>query len=135
VPPPEGKAVLIDPRLEDPMSLLFLDLLGTFAYRPRLGLAASDVNRATYTTEVLGLNRDVVRRGRQGAFRHYLALLEKYVAERSRGGGVFELAEVERSIRVMTGHPTVWAEIVRQRDSLGDRVVSLFEKAPEAAGW
>lgn len=135
VPPLEGDPVLIDPRKEDPLGLLFLDVRDTFEYRPALQLDPRNATRAEYTVNTLGLNREVLRRARRGAFRHYAALLRRYVEGKSAGATPSDMLTWEIAIRRETGHPTVWQEMKRQRDVLTDGIAKLFAAAPETLSW
>ena len=136
VPPLAGTPLLIDPRREDPLAFLFLDVRETFDYLPALGLSPRDVVRAEYTITTLGLNRrEFLRPARRGAFKHYLGLLHRYVDGKAAGAPAAEILNWENGIRRETGHPTVWAEIKRQRELLGAAVARLFDNAPEALAW
>ena len=111
VRPTSGDAALIDPRRENPLDFLMLDLRDTFEFTPIADAGTQDYERASYTIEVLGLNdRDYLVRARRTAFRNYRALLSAYGPERNpqrRCAGM-------RAIRD-NNHPTVWWEMKRQR--------------------
>ena len=65
VPPRTGRHAVIDPRVEDPMRLLELDIAGgTFRLQPRFGLATAERHRADYTTCLLKLNRPLLTSAR-----------------------------------------------------------------------
>lgn len=67
VRPASGDAALIDPRRENPLDFLMLDLRDTFEFTPIADAGTQDYERATYTIEVQGLNdRDylVIKRER-----------------------------------------------------------------------
>jgi uncharacterized protein (TIGR02646 family) len=133
VPPLAGDSVLLDPRVDDPLEFLHLDLKGTFAF----GFLPTDARlrtRATYTHEVLRLDRDVLLRARKGAFAHYVALLGRYVLAKEQGVPQTNLEPLKESIQFYTGHPTVWQEIKRQRASFPE-IAKLFDAAPEALTW
>ena len=126
VRPASGDAALIDPRRENPLDFLILDLRDTFEFTPIADAGTQDYERASYTIEVLGLNsRDYLVRARKIAFENYSALL--YRLERE--------SDPQRRCVVMcairaNNHPTVWWEMKRQRQRWEELAV-LFAHAPE----
>ena len=126
VPPASGDTALIDPRRENPLDFLMLDLRDTFEFTPIADAGTQDYERASYTIEVLGLNdRDYLVGARRTAFRNYHALLSAYGPERNpqrRCAGM-------RAIRE-NNHPTVWWEMKRQRQRW-EELAELFAHAPE----
>ena len=56
VPPEPGDPVLINPRIENPLDFLFLDLRDTFEFLPSAPPGTPEYERAEYTIEILGLN-------------------------------------------------------------------------------
>lgn len=135
LPPEAGNAALLDLRAENPLEYLRLDLQDTFYFEPMSSDETSlDHRRARIAIEILGLNaRDYLCRARAEAFDSYRARLDQYVLWRDAGVGQATLDRLKKSLRRM-GHPTVWAEMRRQRDQL-PALKSLFEQAPEALGW
>ena len=132
--PPAGAPLFIDPRAEDPLDFLELDLLGTFFFVPRRGLNARDVQRANYTIELLKLNiRDVLTRARKNAFGTYLARFEQYVLSKESGAQEDELLILQSDFKLVP-HPTVWAEMKRQRMQFR-KLKDLFHRAPETLSW
>ncbi|MEM9456138.1 MAG: hypothetical protein AAGF11_18290 [Myxococcota bacterium] len=86
VPPQFGPSAWIDPRREDPMALLELDITGeSFYFLPRDGLTPRDLARIEWTVEqCLELNkRESLVQARRHAFTNYRARLFEYV-QRSR---------------------------------------------------
>ncbi len=72
VAPPAGDTVFVDPRREDPMDYLDLDL-DTGIFIPRSPKGSRNYLRAKYTIEVLKLNtRDYLKHARRSAYRSYL---------------------------------------------------------------
>ena len=126
VRPASGDAALLDPRREDPLAFLMLDLRETFEFTPVADAGTEDYERASYTIEVLGLNdRDYLVEARKTAFENYRALLYTYGRERDpqrRSVGM-------RAIR-NNNHPTVWWEMKRQR-RMWKELAELFAHAPE----
>ena len=142
-PPPPGLAALIDPRSEDPLIFLDLDLggvtpeglhlAGTFDFMPADDLAPTDCRRAEFTIEVLGLNREVTRAARANAFGGFRARLREYAEEKGRGVTERRLQHVRDDL-LRTPHLTVFAEMRRQQHLLPE-IQGLFDLAPEALGW
>ena len=126
VRPASGDAALIDPRRENPLDFLMLDLRETFEFTPIADAGTQDYERASYTIEVLGLNdRDYLVKARKTAFENYRALLYKCGRERDpqrRRVGM-------RAIRD-NNHPTVWWEMKRQQHRW-EELADLFAHAPE----
>ncbi|HET7230722.1 MAG TPA: hypothetical protein VFJ16_12010 [Longimicrobium sp.] len=130
VPPEPGDPVLINPRLEDPLQYLEIDLLDTFYFLPVADAGSPEHRRAEYTIEVLRLNdRDFLVVARRAAYGHYLRLLRDYVANK-RAGSPSAMADLHHGIR-WTNHRTVWKEMQRQKDTIPELRV-LFDEAPEA---
>jgi hypothetical protein len=134
VPPTPGDPVLIDPRREDPLAFMELDLLGTFYFLPIGPVDSRDYVRATYTISVLRLNdRDYLPVARAEAYRSYRARLSEYITRRGRRASRRHLDDLVRAVRRM-GHPTVWREMKRQHKS-SPELNDLFQQAPEALNW
>lgn len=132
-PPVPGDPVLIDPRHEDPLTFMSLDLVSTFWFSPIAPRGTEEFERATYTIKVLRLNvREYLPRARKQAYSSYESRLELYVSCRDAKAPRSQLTHIIRGIQTMD-HPTVWAEMKRQHD--GRRLRALFGKAPEALGW
>ncbi len=123
-------AMLIDPRREDPMRFLALDLVFPFHFHPRGRRGCVARARASYTIEVLGLNaREKLIRRREAAYWDFLDKLSAYMGE----------ADPEKRARckdriLKSSHFTVWREMQRQRDHIAD-LHRLFDGAPEALSW
>jgi uncharacterized protein (TIGR02646 family) len=127
IEPPNGPPVLIDPRSDDPLKYLRLDLVDTFWFVPRHAEGTHEYVRAEYTIRCLKLNeRDFLPRARQEAYEGYRARLVEYVDARNK-------AEAEHLAKAISrcGHRAVWAEMKAQSLLLPD-ISKLFIKAPEA---
>lgn len=133
VPPKPGDDVLINPRIEDPLRYLALDLRNTFEFQPLPGLTARERERAQYTRDALALNRDILVVARRHAYGSYRARLQEYIVERGRDTSTEQLNVLIESLRRLQ-HPTVWREMQRQQDKLPD-LQPLFEQIPEALMW
>jgi uncharacterized protein (TIGR02646 family) len=134
VPPPHGEPALIDPRSENPMHYLMLDLKDTFLFLPRPGLKARDKEKAHYTIDTLGLNdRDYLPAARAEAYGNYRARLTEYRDWQASGRSATELARMVAAIQKMQ-HRTVWLEMKRQNNQIPD-LAPLFAAVPEALTW
>ena len=131
--PISGPPALIDPRVEEPMRILTLDLLGTFRFLPRDGVGREDEMRANYTITVLQLNRDVLTESRRRAYGDYRARLYEYRVRRAAGTPESELRPLKDGL-LTSAHPTVWREMRRQQARIGD-LRRLFAEVPEALCW
>lgn len=128
-----GNAGLIDPRREDPLNYLFLDLMGTFFFLPKIGLDALDAKRARYTIDVLALNRDLLLTARREAYGSYRARLTEYRQLRDNDVDVASLRTMSQAI-VTSAHPTVWHEMQRWHSRIPE-LQRLFNNVPEALEW
>ncbi len=147
VPPSPGTYALLDPRMEDPLDALWLDLDGTFLFSEidqdlYLSLDKQDASRrerARYTIQVLRLNRPTLVRMRQRAFDDYKAHMQIYnMAQNFKQLGMDMEEELQGAMRCLkTGvHRTVWEEIKRQREVLGDSTLKdLLRQCPEVLSW
>ncbi len=134
-PPAKGDPVLLHPRSENPLQFMTLDIRGgTFLFVPDAPEDSVPYRRASHTIEVLQLNqRDYLWRARKNAYESYYFRMTEYVRLREDGAGVARLAPIVQSI-LRVGHPTVWAEMRRQRDLI-PALTPLFASAPEALSW
>lgn len=133
-PPRAGPAALIDPRREDPLAHLMLDLQTTLLFRPVGADGSESRARAEYTIELLHLNtRANLPKARWAHYRAYRALLREYVEEKQDGAEAARLRELRRAIRALP-HRTVWAEMKRQ-EAVIPELHELFQAAPEALDW
>lgn len=130
--PRRGLAALIDPRVEDPMDLLWLDFM-SFWYRPALAAQGVARLRAEYTLEVLRLNqRDDLVRGRQAAYSGFLSRLDRFARNADQWSAAQRRSFVEdfRAER----YRGVWEQMKRQRSSLPE-VAQLLAAVPQAQDW
>ncbi len=133
VQPADGDPAFIDPRRDDPLALMTMDLLGTFFMLPALDLEGADAERASFTIDTLDLNRDVLLEARANAYGGYRARLFEYCKKRDQGMSADDLA-ILRNDLLAAPHPTVWEEMVRQSPLLPD-IRELFVAVPEARDW
>ncbi|PTL84656.1 hypothetical protein [Vitiosangium sp. GDMCC 1.1324] len=133
-PPPQGSPALIDPRHEDPMAFLMLELQDTFYFEPIAHKGTKNHARADYTLRLLRLNsREHLRQARENAFIGYRALLREYVSLREQSVSHDALSRCIHAIQ-RAPHFTVWKEMQRQHRQHPE-LRGLFRKAPEALGW
>lgn len=135
LPPKPGKPVLIDPRQENPLDYMKLDLMGTFYFVPIEKEGTQDFYRADYTIKTLGLNdRDVLVKARESAFDSYTGCLYRYAEKQANDTtSPKELQRLKESLQTMH-HPTVWAEMKRQQ-TLHQELKTLFAKVPKSLEW
>lgn len=143
VPPPPGQPGFIDPRTEDPFVFFEMDiggttpeglvLEGTFELLPREDLSRRDHARALFTINVLGLNREVIRKARENAFGGFRARLVEYVHKKEVGASASTLQRLRTDI-LNTPHLSVFEDMRRQKDLLPE-IADLFARAPEIMAW
>lgn len=134
IEPEAGDPVLIDPRTEDPLKFMEIDLRGTFWFSASHPPDSRNYQRANYTIEVLRLNdKDYLVEARKEAFKNYQARLEQYITQKQAGATPEELNYLISAIQRMS-HPTVWREMQRQQHLMPD-LKNLFDLAPEALSW
>jgi len=130
VPPVSGAPVLIDPRAENPLLYITLDLVNTFRFRPRHADGTPEYARSDYTIKLLKLNdREHLPAIRRIAYSNYRARLKEYVDAR----GTAQATPIEMSIRLY-GFSAVWLEMKAQSSAINE-LGSLFANAPEALSW
>ena len=132
VRPTTGTPALIDPRTEDPLSLLWLDM-NTWRFTPRVDIPKRAGARAAYTIDVLRLNtRDELLRGRRSAFTGYLARLRDYAGQ-SKNWDLPRRGQFVADFRAER-YRTVWLEMLRQRKHHPE-VDALLSASPESRSW
>ena len=131
--PQSGSPAPINPRCEDPLEFLDLEIVDTFRFLPREDLSTVEEVRACYTIEVLDLNRDVLIAARHEAYGAYRARLYEYRRRRDDGADDAELGNLRDAIKA-SAHPTVWREMQRQQSLIED-LQRLFDEVPEALNW
>lgn len=133
-PPEAGRPVLIDPRMEDPLEFMELDLIDTFFFIPIESISTNDYRRAQYTIDLLRLNdRDHLLAAREEAYRNYKARLCEYIARRYENAPPYDIEVLVTSIKRM-GHPSVWVEMKRKHRDI-DELAEMFVQVPEALEW
>jgi uncharacterized protein (TIGR02646 family) len=131
--PPAGEPLLLDPRHDDPLAFLELDL-GTGLFLERHPRGSVGFKRAAFTVEALGLNdREDLAEMRRTMLLTYSALLGRYVSRQRAGAEQRELDRLVMAIR-RNNHRAVWEEMKRQRGGI-PVLLELFSAAPEALVW
>ncbi len=131
---PTGKAVLINPRKEDPLPFLFLDLSDTFFFEPFEDEEDTlEYKRAEYSIDTLQLNQRGLDKQRKNAFGNYRARLKEYISSKKENQPVEVLNNIIAGLRAEQ-HPFVWKEMKRQQARLPE-LKELFDLAPEAFDW
>ena len=140
-PPPAGPMALLDPRIENPMAFMNLDLANSFAFVALPGLEAIARARVEFTiNKVLGLNDDPLPEQRFGAYQDFRDRLTVYLTWQNRGESEQRLDSL-RARFARSRHQTVWREIQRQMTAtarppaLERDFIELFEALPEALAW
>ena len=132
LPPTAGLPALINPRTENPLSFLWLDM-NTWRFTPKLGISPRASSRAIYTIDVLRLNtRDELLRGRRSAYSGYLARVRDYV-EHSKQWSAIKKRRFVEDFKAQS-YRTVWLEMIRQR-TFHAEVDQLLVDAPEVRFW
>jgi uncharacterized protein (TIGR02646 family) len=132
--PESVPSVLLDPRQDEPMGYLWLDLRDTFRFKPVHASGTLGYDRADYTLRWLGLNdRDELVEARRSAYGDYLAHLERYATRKRSGADPEILKQLRRSIE-RRNHVTVWREMQRQHQTDAN-LRALFEEVPETLAW
>ena len=134
--PPLGRPVFINPREENPLDFLWLDVMGkTFVFTPlEEDNSLISYHKASYTIRVLRLNtRSALVAARKNAYSNYRARLREYVSQKNQGHPTEELQNFIRGIKT-EHHPTVWYEMKRQHAHIPE-LAELFQIAPEALDW
>lgn len=140
-PPPDGDPVLINPRVEDPLDFLWLDLKDTFEFFPLADEDSSEAwKRAEYTLDILALNsRAELSRDRKTAYTDFKLRLKEISEQKSKG---VPQGRVEIMIDELQhhSHPTVWKEMIRYHQNgwlkkIDSDLEDLFLNTPEAVSW
>jgi len=131
VAPPVGDAYFINPRSEEPLDYIWLDVLGgTFMLSPLSDDDDFDQARADKTITILRLNREAVRKARENAYGGYRDRLAQLAARIAAGASAEEVQSRKADI-ARSPHRTVWLEMKRQAALLPELAV-LFAAVPEA---
>lgn len=111
---PNYQHALINPRFENPQDYLMVDILQTFRFVP-LYLPTDNIiahQRAEYTIETLGLNRDDLVEMRKNAFTHYIGWGDTYLRYKKSGVALHVLHDHQEKIQD-DAYLAVWYEMKR----------------------
>jgi len=160
IAPITGDGVLLNPRIEDPMAYLWLELRpinNQLLFVPLDTKKASrSPIRASCTQKLLPLNRSQLATSRYQAANYFISVLGMYVKVKTcRSFEALDEATndfrpintaipfIQEQQSILTSlkadiphypHPTVWAELKRQRADLR-KARTIFEQIPEALQW
>ena len=135
MPPPAGTSVMINPRFENPLNYLFLDIQSSFNFVAYHNNGTTEHTRAEYTIKILGLNtRAYLAKARRNAYSNYKARLFEYI--RLRNDPTTPPQQLKNIVQNLQEelHQTVWQEMKRQQNRIQELKV-LFDSAPEALSW
>jgi len=157
IQPLNEDSVFINPRVDDPLDFLFLDLKsGVLVTHPSLTVTR-DIERANYTLELLEIDaREGLLEARTVARKRFISSLKRYIIAKNANSFAeleecmeelqpveflnsleFEKTKTCLSIQkdiTTRNHPTVWKEMQRQVLSFS-KLNQLFLQAPEALEW
>ena len=142
-PPPSGKPVLINPRMENPLDFAILDLKDTFLFFPLPGLNGKDALRAEYTfNEILKMNepdREMLRQARENAFGNFKDAFYSFIKREQEGAATEKLERIISRIK-KENHQTVWKEMQRWHSwgilkEVDDELDDFFIQKPAALAW
>ena len=131
---PASNSLLINPRVENPLDFMILDLKDTFHFIP----TGYFPERAEYTIETLHLNnRAGLVNARRTALALYRSSLEEYDRKKVDQADPAVLKGIARRISCQMSHRTVWQEAKRQylRAPWLVDFQRLFGLHPEALRW
>ena len=158
VKPANSDALFINQLVDDPMDLLELDfVIDQFCFTERYPVGTREHKKAEYTIRILGLNtRANLISSRRSATNFYYSRLEQYVKAKSTinfhelGNAINDVGYIDQTLDfssvkykvleaikndiVTYSHPTVWKELLRQRQSL-PKTNALLDQAPEVLNW
>jgi hypothetical protein len=133
-PPPQGEPLLINPRDEDPLDFIGLDLNTGRFYEREKNTTSMKYMRATFTIGLLGLNeRDDLVGARTSVFEANLSMLRDIVCMRSAWEPE-DAVQRKRNAILKLGHRVVWEEMKRSRMQRAD-LREIFTQIPEALAW
>jgi len=131
-PPIPGEHLFIDPRAEDPFVLLVVDL-ATGITVPEPSQLGRPKRRASYTRDLVDLNRDTLLKARREAYGNYRGRLIEY-ADNKESGAAQTVLDALRTDLLDMAHPTIWQEMKRQHVEV-PLLVAIFARVPEALDW
>lgn len=132
--PPFGLDALINPRVENPLTYLFLDIEDTFFFSPLPEENTPEFDRANYTLTLLGLNsRSYLVKARRNAYTNFRARIREYIHQSQQGATPAQLTVLRQNLQDEQ-HQTVWQEMKRQRQVIPE-LITLFGQLPDPNNW
>ena len=132
--PPKLPAALINPRDEDPLHYLMLDIITTFYFVPTPNLTPFEEKKAKFTIEVLRLNeREYLVEARKQAYGNFISRIKEYKQAKIDSRSQNELDQMKSNL-LRLNHITVWEEIKRSRNHIPE-ITNLFNSIPEVINW
>ncbi len=132
--PPNYQAALIDPRKEDPLDFLTLDIVNTFYFISSSSNTPEKEIRANYTIDILRLNdREYLVEGRKQAYGNFRARIIEYEQAKQSGSNQVLLDNLKSNL-LQANHITVWKEMKRFYQRVPD-LNTLFTNNPELLNW
>ncbi|MFN0201989.1 MAG: aminoglycoside phosphotransferase [Bacteroidia bacterium] len=130
-----GEVVLINPREENGMDFMMLDLIDTFEFVEISEVDSRAYQKCQYSIRILHLNdREYLRQARKNAYSNYKSRLTAYIYKRDIDkANLDELESVKAELK-KEGHKTVWEEMKRQHQHIPE-LKALFDKIPDALTW
>jgi len=134
VRPPVLQAALVDPRKENPLNYIMLDIVDSFFFISSPDNNIEESLRANYTIDILRLNeREALVQGRKQAFGSFRARLVEYEQAKINAVPQMEIDNMIESIKE-SNHITVWEEMKRWHQNVPS-LNNLFSNNPEALNW
>jgi uncharacterized protein (TIGR02646 family) len=128
-PPAIGPDAFINPRTENPLVFMRLDL-STMRFVPKRRISDTDRKRVEYTIKTLGLNsRDFLVESRKAAYNTYVDTVKSYEVDKNNGVSNAKLLIKKKKFKNLP-HQTVWVEIKSQH-SIYLPLQGLFDNVPE----
>lgn len=129
-PPPAGDPVLLNPRFDNPLEYLFLDIRDRFEFAIFAPPGTPAYARAIYTRDTLKLNRPALYQAREAAYTSFKTGLENFVSLKNANGSQDRLAKIQQAVQ-RSHHQTIWQEMKRQYRTIPE-LTALFDQAPKA---
>jgi uncharacterized protein (TIGR02646 family) len=128
IAPPKGEPLLINPRYENPLDYLQLDIARTFHVQSRLHLTGFDLERANYTIEVFQLNtRPELPKWRENAFRNFIGWIDSY--GNYKADSETKALKAHRNALAKYNHLSVWEEMRRVYQNRGSNWSRLITRS------
>lgn len=129
IAPPKGKPLLINPRYENPMDYLQIDIARTFHVKPRPNLTDFDHERAQYTIKIFQLNtRPELPKWREDAFGNFIGWIDTYAVHKANGNN--QAIEAHKRDLANKLHLSIWEEMRHVYQNRGSNWGHLIKRLP-----